>query len=121
MLRAKLPPLKGCHPYANEVWSADTTSVRFDSVAPSTNQQLNTMTKVKLTQTQINEAINALEEANRILNKLTAEYYETWIDGVKWIERMMPVTAEEIDNLKEEVQSARATLSKAQHKQTFTI
>jgi len=73
------------------------------------------MTTVKLTQTQINEAINALEETNRILNKLTAEYLECKIESV------MPVTAEEIDNLKEEVKSAWATLSKAQHKQIFTV
>ena len=63
------------------------------------------MTTVKLTQTQINEAINALEEASRVLNNIN----ETIIKP------------EDISNLNEEVQSAWATLSKAQHEQTFAI
>lgn len=63
------------------------------------------MSTIKLTQTQINESIYALEEASRILNKLGSK----------------TVTAKEIDNLKEEVQSAWETLSKAQHKQIFAV
>ena len=64
------------------------------------------MTTVKLTQTQINEAINALEEASRVLNNINDATI---------------IKPEDISNLNEEVQSAWATLSKAQHEQTFAV
>ena len=59
--------------------------------------------KVTLTQDQINQAINAFEEASRVLNNLN----ETFIQP------------EDITNLQEEVRAAWKTLSQAQHNQIY--
>lgn len=53
---------------------------------------------VTLTQTQINQSINAFEEANRVLNNPF-------------------ITPENISNLQEEIRAAWKTLSQAQHQQ----
>ena len=60
---------------------------------------------VTLTQTPINQSINAFEEANRVLNNLN----ETFI------------TPEDISNLQEEIRAAWKTISQAQHQQRRNI
>ena len=59
--------------------------------------------KVTLTQDQINQAINAFEEASRVLNNLNENF----------------ITSEDISNLQEEVNDAWKTLSQTQHKQIY--
>ena len=60
---------------------------------------------VTLTQTQINQSINAFEEANRVLNNIRKTFHNSY---------HIP---EDISNLQEEIRAAWKILSQAQHQQ----
>jgi len=68
------------------------------------------MTKqtITLTQTQINQAINALEEASRVLGILSNLHPDQFHHAYN-----------DIAELKQEVNSSRKTLSQAQHNQIY--
>jgi len=61
--------------------------------------------KVTLTQDQINQAINAFEEANRVLSNLNQTF----------------IQPEDISNLQEEVKDVWKTLSQEHHKQIYQL
>jgi len=72
------------------------------------NYKFNTHTMtnqtITLTQTQINQAINALEEANRVLHNIKPQTF---------------TQHEDISNLQKEIKAAWKTLSLAQHIQIY--
>ena len=72
---------------------------------------------VCLTQTEINASINALENTSRLINYLNQDFLASDNGRLAWTNDFMG--NEDVRNLREEVKSAWATLSKAQDTQIY--